>query len=70
MWKMKRRLLESFRDLALQDREFAELMVPVFQELTQYKGKLVQEMSWSALAHIETKYESAPLSALTVFGES
>ena len=38
-------------------------VVPVFQELTQYKGKLVQEMSWSALAHIETKYESEPLSA-------
>ena len=26
MWKMKRLLIESFRDLALQDREFAELM--------------------------------------------
>jgi|GEM_PF-4746467 len=69
MWKMKRRLIESFRDLALQDRAFAELMVPVFQELTQYKGKLVQEMSWSALAYLEAKYESTPLSALTVFSD-
>ena len=69
MWKMKRLLIESFRDLALQDREFAELMVPVFQELTQYKGKRVQEMSWSALAHLEAKYQANPLSSLTVFGD-
>ena len=55
MWKMKRRLLESFRDLALQDREFAELMVPVFQELTQYKGKLYRKCLGLLLAHIETK---------------
>ena len=67
MWKMKRLLIESFRDLALQDRQFAELIVPVFEELTQYKGTLVREASWSALAHLETKYSEEPLSSLTVF---
>ena len=66
---MKRLLIESFRDLALQDRDFAEAMVPTFQELTQYKGKLVQEMSWSALAYIEAKYKSDPLTSLTVFDD-
>ncbi len=68
-WKTKRLLIESFRDLALQDRVFAEAIVPVFQELTAYKGKAVQEVVWSALAYIEAKYEHQPIEALTIFDQ-
>ena len=69
MWKMKRNLIESFRDLALQDRAFAELIVPVFEELTQYKGKLVREASWTALAYLDERYVDNPLTSLTVFSD-
>ena len=66
-WKIKRLLINSFRDLAMQDRVFAEAIVPVFQELTTYQGKTVRESVWSALAHIDATYEDQPIEALTVF---
>ena len=66
-WKTKRLLIDSFRDLALQDRTFAEAIVPVFQELTTYKGKIVRESVWSALAYIDAKYTNQPIESLTAF---
>jgi hypothetical protein len=66
-WKTKRLLIDSFRDLALQDRTFAEAIVPVFQELTTYQGKIVRESVWSALAHIDAKYTNQPIESLTAF---
>ena len=66
-WEVKKMLMISFRDLAIQDRQFAEKMVPIFQELTKFQGIRVREQAWSALAHLEHHYAANPLSSLTAF---
>ena len=64
-WVTKRFLLQSFRDLALVDRAFAEAITPTFQELALYKGVMVRELAISSLAHIERKYQDTPIENLT-----
>lgn len=68
-WKTKRTLMEAFRDLSLQDRLFAQRMIPIFQELVLYKGVIVRDMAMSSLAHIEQKYEQDPIAELSFLTE-
>ena len=68
-WKTKRTLMEAFRDLSLQDRVFAQKMIPIFQELILYKGVIVRDMAMSSLAYIEKHYEQEPLAELSFLTE-
>lgn len=68
-WKTKRTLMEAFRDLSLQDRLFAQRMIPIFQELVLYKGVIVRDMAMSSLAYIEKHYEQDPLTELSFLAE-
>ena len=61
--------MEAFRDLSLQDRAFAQRMIPIFQELILYKGTLIRDMALSSLAYIEKQYEQEPLAALSFLTE-
>lgn len=66
-WIIKKLLMISFRDLAIQDRQFAEHIIPIFQELTKFQGIRIQEQAWAALAHIEKHYAHEPFACLTAF---
>ncbi|MEC7984652.1 MAG: hypothetical protein VX278_05780 [Myxococcota bacterium] len=68
-WRTKQFLLEAFRDLALVDRNFAEVMIPIFKELAFYKGIIVRDMALSALVRLEKQYEDAPMPQLTFLDE-
>ena len=41
------------KNLALQDKEFAKVSVPIFQELVQYKMKEIREAAIATLVQID-----------------
>ena len=45
------------KNLALQDKEFAKVSIPIFQELVQYKLKEIREAAIAALVQIDDVHQ-------------
>lgn len=54
--KAKLALIETYRDVALEDREFARLILPLLQQFTLSAGKMERHACLVAVTRILTKY--------------
>ncbi|HHL19036.1 MAG TPA: hypothetical protein ENJ33_04810 [Thiothrix sp.] len=52
----KKALIETFRDLALEDDEFAQMILPLLQNFTQSRGAMEQAACLVAVTRIEHNY--------------
>lgn len=52
----KKALIETFRDLALEDVEFAHLVLPLFRNFTRSKGRMEQTACLVAVTRLQTVY--------------
>jgi hypothetical protein len=52
----KKALIETFRDLALEDDEFAQMILPLLQNFTQSRGAMEQAACLVAVTRIEHSY--------------
>ncbi len=58
----KRRLLEVVRELALEDRSFADVVLPVLEEFMNSTAKGEWQMCIASLAQLRTRYPDLPTS--------
>lgn len=49
----KKALIETFRDIALDDAEFAQLVLPLFKNFTRSKGRMEQAACLVALTRLQ-----------------
>jgi hypothetical protein len=49
----KKALIETLRDLAVEDAAFAEVVLPLFQHFTQSRGKMERDACLVAATRIE-----------------
>lgn len=55
-WKNKTTLMHAIRDVALKDRDFAELIAPVIQNFQSIKGKKLKEACLSTLVRLQASH--------------
>ncbi|MEC7986796.1 MAG: hypothetical protein VX278_16630, partial [Myxococcota bacterium] len=55
-WKNKTTLMHAIRDVAIQDRDFAELITPVIQDFQSIKGKKLKEACLSTLVRLQARH--------------
>lgn len=52
----KKALIETFRDLALEDAEFAQLVMPLFKQFTRSNGRMEQAACLVAVTRLQTAH--------------
>jgi len=55
-WRNKRTLIGAVRDLAVRDRDFAALVLPILSELRAVRGQMVSDAALVALAHLHAAH--------------
>ena len=55
-WRNKKTLVVAIRDFALQDRDFAEFILPILEEFQSIRGKMLYEACLSALVQIKHEH--------------
>ena len=56
-WRNKKTLVAAIRDLAIRDREFAEFVLPVLQEFSSVRSKMLHNACLTALTQIRVHHQ-------------